>query len=151
VGTLETLLEDFMAMEPANNSTKHAAHRCTTFKDILDRTEEQNVEFLKHRARMANRLAREAQSGKDRKALYSVKARAVDQLIRMGKALVDDLSLDGEPIVGIRFNSGGSLHVKFANLSGLAQAIVIEQIEAAAPARNVIYQRPSGQQFVRLA
>lgn len=82
----------------------------TTFAQILKRVRRQNLFCLKDRAFAASRIAK-LTSGRSRRAAYYVKDRSISRLLELGEAHV--LRLYGQP-TGVRFRSGGQLHLRLA-------------------------------------
>lgn len=98
------------------------------FKSVLKEVKRSNAERLKSKARSANALAKitELQA---RSALYSVKSEAITRLLEMRVAVVGEMLFESDVIVGLWFEGGGGLHVRFRDLSPSGQKVVLEQLE----------------------
>lgn len=82
----------------------------TTFAQILKHVHRRDMALLKDRAFGANKIAK-LTTGRSRRAAYRVKDHAITRLLALGEAQV--LRLNHQP-VGVRFRSGGQLHLRAA-------------------------------------
>jgi len=97
------------------------------FSQVLDSALPVNVVALKHKAFAANQLAKKTDSCSARHA-YEVKGRAISQLLIVGAASVNSLTVPPDALLGLSFANGGSLHIRFSQLSPEAQGAVFQQL-----------------------
>ena len=91
-----------------------------TFSEILNRTGRNNSKQLMAKARLANRLARQAR-GKNRRNAYNVKAKALKFLVEKMPNLVSvrkDIKLTEFVVVELLKEQTG-LHTPISNLQGI--------------------------------
>lgn len=87
-----------------------------------------DVTKLKLVAFDANRKAKSS-SGDDRAIHYRRKDTAMNALLRMGAATVDETDWNrDDPVIGLRFAGGGKLHMKVSNLDLHAMRVIRWQL-----------------------
>lgn len=97
------------------------------FSQVLEHTLPVNVGALKHKAFAANQIAKKTDSCSARQA-YAIKGRAISQLLLLGAASVNSLTVLPDALLGLSFANGGSLHIRFSQLSPEAQGAVFQQL-----------------------
>ena len=97
------------------------------FSQVLDDTLPVNVAALKNKAYAANHFAKTTDGHSARRA-YEVKGRAISQLLVVGAASVNSLTVLPDALLGLNFTNGGSLHIRFSQLSPEAQGAVFQQL-----------------------
>jgi len=102
----------------------------TRFASILRSVRRSNIQRLKNRAFLANRLAKIA-VGTSRAKCYQLKDEAINALVRHGAAFLHSVEcLPYGPTLGLAFVDGGRLHIPSSRLDLLAQRVVQHQLAA---------------------
>lgn len=102
------------------------------FKHIVEKVRRRNAQRLKSTVHSANALAKITEAD-TRRALYTVKSRAVTRLLEMRMALVGEMLFEADVIIGLWFEGGGGSHVRFRDLSRSGQEIVLQQVNNLLP------------------
>jgi hypothetical protein len=97
------------------------------FSQVLDDALPINVAALKNKAYAANRFAKTT-DGHSASRAYEAKGRAISQLLIVGAASVNSVTVLPDALLGLTFVEGGSLHIRFSQLSPEAQGAVFQQL-----------------------
>src|SRR5882672_9491871 len=98
-----------------------------SFTQVVDGALPVNVAALKDKAYAANHFAKQT-SGHSARRAYEAKGRAISQLLIVGAASVNSVTVLPDALLGLSFIEGGSLHIRFSQLSPEAQGAVFQQL-----------------------
>jgi hypothetical protein len=122
-----------------------ASDKKASFTTVLTNVRSSNIQRLKDRAFLANRLAKIA-VGASRTTCYRLKDAAVNALVRHGAASLHSISgLPYGPNIGLVFVDGGRLHIPPSHLDPSARRRVQQQFGAALYGVDQVDLPPTGQ------
>jgi hypothetical protein len=98
-----------------------------SFSQVVEDMLPANVAALKSKAYAANRFAKQT-SGQAARRAYEAKGRAISQLLIVGAASVNSVTVLPDALLGLSFSEGGSLHIRLSQLSPDAQGAVFNQL-----------------------
>jgi len=131
-----TALHDHRLRSGKSFLSSRRSSRSLVFAELLAELSGPNIRKLKDRAFVANRLAK-LTSGRSRRQCYAVKHAAISALVSLGVAsLSTQAHARLDPIIGIRFSSGGRLHAVSSLLAVSAREILAEHIAVPDAARK---------------